>query len=110
MTDAEHVTLSGPGARSSATIVPARGAIVSSFAIDDRELLYLDPATLADPSRNVRGGIPVLFPSPGKLDGDHYSRGGRSGEMKQHGFARDLAWSVVGAAAPERVVLLLRST
>jgi galactose mutarotase-like enzyme len=53
-----------------ATIAPHRGAIVTSLRIAGRELLYLDRATFDDPSKNVRGGIPVLFPTPGKLAND----------------------------------------
>jgi galactose mutarotase-like enzyme len=79
-------------ARSSAAVVPGRGAIVTHFRVGDRELLYLDEATLRDPTKNVRGGVPVLFPSPGPLAGDRFARGGHTGSMKQHGFARNLAW------------------
>jgi galactose mutarotase-like enzyme len=79
---------------SEAFIAPERGALVTSFRARGRELMYLDEATFNDRSKNVRGGIPLLFPSPGKLDGDRWARGGESGEMKQHGFARNLAWSV----------------
>jgi galactose mutarotase-like enzyme len=75
-------------------IAPHRGAIVTSFRIAERELLYLDQATLNDPSKNVRGGIPVLFPSPGKLENDRWVHAGKAGELKQHGFARDLSWQV----------------
>jgi galactose mutarotase-like enzyme len=89
---------------SAATIVPRRGAIVSRFRAGGRELLYMDEATLRDPTKNVRGGVPLLFPSPGKLTGDRFAQAGRSGAMKQHGFARDAAWTVrpfveVGAAS-----------
>jgi galactose mutarotase-like enzyme len=77
------------------TIAPHRGAIVTSFRVDDRELLYLDQATFNDRSKNVRGGIPILFPSPGKLENDSWTRAGRSGQLKQHGFARNAAWRVV---------------
>jgi galactose mutarotase-like enzyme len=79
-----------------ATIAPQRGAIVTSFRVRDRELLYLDQATFNDRSKNVRGGIPILFPSPGKLDGDQWRCAGKSGEMKQHGFARNLGWTIEG--------------
>jgi galactose mutarotase-like enzyme len=79
---------------SSVTVVPSRGAIATRFRVGDRDLLYLDEPTLADPTKNVRGGIPVLFPSPGPLTGGRFARGGKSGAMKQHGFARDLAWRV----------------
>jgi galactose mutarotase-like enzyme len=67
---------------------------VTRWATFGREHLYLDESTLADPAKNVRGGIPLLFPSPGKLEDGRYSRGGKSGAMKQHGFARDLPWAV----------------
>ena len=77
------------------TIAPHRGAIVTSFRVGDRELLYLDQATFNDPSKNVRGGIPILFPSPGKLENDTWTRAGRSGQLKQHGFARNVAWRVM---------------
>jgi len=74
-------------------LAPARGAIVTSFVVHGRELLYLEPNTLADPAKNVRGGIPVLFPSPGKLAGDRFVRDGKTGSLKQHGFARNLPWT-----------------
>ncbi len=80
---------------SAATIAPWRGGIVTSFVARGRELLYLDQATFDDPSANVRGGVPVLFPTPGKLVDDTWSRGGKSGRLKQHGFARNLAWELV---------------
>jgi galactose mutarotase-like enzyme len=69
--------------------------LVTGFASRGRELLYLDEATLADPTANVRGGVPILFPSPGKLDRDTFARNGKSGQMKQHGFARNGVWEVI---------------
>jgi galactose mutarotase-like enzyme len=76
------------------TLVPSRGAIVTRFRTAARELLYLDEATLRDPTKNVRGGIPLLFPSPGRLTGDRFARAGHTGVMKQHGFARDQGFQV----------------
>ena len=49
-----------------ASLVPERGAIVTALRVGDRDVLYLDRATLEDPTKNVRGGIPVLFPYAGK--------------------------------------------
>ena len=72
---------------SEAELVPSRGGIATRLFAKGREILSLDAATLADPSKNVRGGVPVLFPSPGKLEAGPYA-------MKQHGFARDLPWAV----------------
>ncbi|MET0404060.1 MAG: aldose epimerase [Cystobacter sp.] len=77
-----------------ARIVPERGALVSHFAVGGEELLFLDESTLTDPGKNVRGGIPVLFPSPGVVPGGTYRVEGRDHPMRRHGFARDLAWEV----------------
>jgi galactose mutarotase-like enzyme len=89
-------------------IAPHRGAIVTSFRVGERELLYLDEATFNDPSKNVRGGIPVLFPSPGKLDDDRWRYATITGELKQHGFARNVAWHVEATTASS-AALLMRS-
>jgi galactose mutarotase-like enzyme len=101
------VTLRDDAAGSHATIVPARGAIATSFFANGSERLYLDEATLLDPKLNVRGGIPVLFPSPGKLLGDAFSRDGVSGSMKQHGFARNAAFTEIGRATDDAAMLEL---
>jgi galactose mutarotase-like enzyme len=88
------IALEDERAGSRVLIAPRRGALVSSFRIGERELLYLDAESFRDPTKNVRGGIPVLFPAPGKLADDRWQWGGRSGSMKQHGFARTLPWQV----------------
>jgi galactose mutarotase-like enzyme len=84
----ESIELADGAAR--AEVVPARGAIVSRFDVGNTPVLYLDRATLEDPTKNVRGGIPFLFPTAGRLEGDRY----RGHEMKQHGFARNLPFAV----------------
>ncbi len=91
------------------TLVPRRGALVTRWQVGGRERLYLDESTLADPTKNVRGGIPLLFPSPGKLEDGRFRRGGRSGAMKQHGFARDLPWTVL-RQGPDAIMLQLVSS
>lgn len=92
-----------------AEVVPARGGLVTRFAVDGDEVLYLEPETVADRQKNVRGGIPVLFPIAGRLEGDRYQSGSASYPMRQHGLARHAAWSVseVGGA---RLTMELRST
>lgn len=77
-----------------ATVLPQRGALVTHFSVEGEELLFLDPTTLADPAKSVRGGIPVLFPIAGKLKDDRFTTDGRSFFLPQHGFARKKAWSV----------------
>ena len=102
------VHLTDDVAGSKVVVAPERGAIITSFRVGGRELLYMDHATLADSSKNVRGGIPVLFPAPGKLDGDSWRYGAHTGTMKQHGFARTLPWQVV-ASQTNRLKLALES-
>ncbi|MCP3101176.1 aldose epimerase [Myxococcus sp. K15C18031901] len=75
-------------------VIPSRGALVTSFQVGDEDLLYLDAATVADPAKNVRGGIPVLFPIAGPLPGDTYVAQRESYTLPQHGFARRMAWAV----------------
>jgi galactose mutarotase-like enzyme len=104
------IELSDPAAQSAVAIAPERGAIVTSFTVGGRELLYMDVGTLEDASKNVRGGIPVLFPSPGKLEQDTWSYGSHSGSMKQHGFARNLPWSITDRAGTQGVTLRIEST
>jgi len=81
------------------TIAPHRGAIATRFDVGARRVLFMDLETLRDPTKNVRGGIPVLFPTPGKLAGDAWSFADQRGSMKQHGFARNQAWRVIDRGA-----------
>jgi galactose mutarotase-like enzyme len=75
-----------------ARVAPGRGALVTALSVRGRDVLFMDRATLADPARSVRGGIPLLFPFAGRLDGDRLVHAGTT--MKQHGFARNAAWAV----------------
>jgi galactose mutarotase-like enzyme len=92
-----------------AEIVPQRGGIVTRFFAAGREVLALDESTLRDPAKNVRGGIPVLFPAPGKLRDGRALLGGVGCQMKQHGFARDLPWCVI-EERPAALTLALDSS
>lgn len=104
MTDLETVVL--VHGTTEATLAPSRGGILTRLAAFGRPVLYLDEATLLDPSKNVRGGNPVLFPSPGPLAGDRFTRDGRSGAMKQHGLARQRPWEVVAKSASSATLTL----
>jgi galactose mutarotase-like enzyme len=88
------VELADPAAGSLATVAPGRGGMLTRLRVGDFDALYLDEATLRDPAKNVRGGSPVLFPTPGKLTGDAWARDGHAGSLPQHGFARNLPWDV----------------
>jgi galactose mutarotase-like enzyme len=80
-----------------AEVVPARGAIVSALRVRGTDVLYMDRGTLEDPAKNVRGGIPVLFPFSGKLADETFALTGT--KMKQHGFGRNKAWPVTARGA-----------
>lgn len=106
------VELRDTGAGSLAVLAPDRGGMLTRFKVGDVDVLYLDDVSFAHAPNSVRGGVPVLFPSPGKLTNDTWNRDGREGRLRRHGFARDLPWTVVrtdtsGAAS---VTLRLRSS
>ncbi len=67
---------------------PERGGIITSMKLRGpaglREILYLDQATLDDPEKNVKGGVPILFPNAGPINSPDFPG------MKQHGFARNM--------------------
>src|SRR5438477_11304850 len=75
-------------------VVPARGGIISRFEVGGKPVFYLDRESLNDETKNVRGGNPVLFPICGPLVDNKVELEGRTYSMKQHGFARNLPWSV----------------
>ncbi len=89
-------------ASTKAEVVPSRGAIPTRLTVGGRDVLYMDYDTLGDAAKSVRGGVPLLFPFAGRLPDDRLilpagpgERGAPAGTtMKQHGFARDRAWTV----------------
>jgi galactose mutarotase-like enzyme len=90
---------------STAVVAPRRGGMVTLFNAAGKDVFYLDESTLEDDTKNVRGGIPLLFPSPGRLTEDVWA----GGPLKQHGFARNHAFEVLDRAA-NRVALRLRAS
>jgi galactose mutarotase-like enzyme len=99
--------LRDPSSGAEVTVAPERGGMVTRFRCAGREVLYLDPATLADRSKNVRGGIPVLFPIAGRLEGGAFTAGGAKYTMSQHGFARNLPFRVTGQQTQGRAAITL---
>lgn len=75
--------------------LPHRGGIVTRWNIEGQEIFYLDEARLADPSLSVRGGNPILFPICGNLPNNIYTVGDQTYTLNQHGFARNLPWTVL---------------
>ena len=75
-------------------IVPERGGIVTAWQIANQEIFYLDRERFKSPELSVRGGNPILFPLCGNLPNNQYNVQGKTYEIKQHGFARELPWQV----------------
>lgn len=86
--------LSDRANHSSLELVPERGGIVTSWKVDNQEILYLDVDRFAQPELSIRGGIPILFPICGNLPENTYTHQNKTYTLKQHGFARDLPWQV----------------
>ncbi len=87
--------LSDESALSRLEVVPERGGIITCWSIEGQEVFYLDEERFTHPELSVRGGNPILFPICGNLPNDIYVYDGKSYNLKQHGFARNLPWEMV---------------
>jgi len=83
-------------------VVPERGGIITSWRVQNQEVLYLDEERFANPQLSVRGGIPILFPICGNLPDNTYTLNGKQYTLKQHGFARDLPWEVTNQVTQDK--------
>ena len=79
-------------------VVPERGGLVTSWLANGEERLYFDAERFADPSKSVRGGIPVLFPVCGNLPDNRLELPQGTFALAQHGFARDRPWQLQALA------------
>lgn len=77
----ERKTLAG-STGDQVTYCPERGGIIPSLVLNGKELLFLNEESFADQTKNVRGGIPLLFPNAGMLQSERFPG------LGQHGFAR----------------------
>lgn len=91
-------------------VAPERGGIIFSYGVQGEELLYLNEETFFNKDKNVRGGIPILFPISGQLANGTYEWEGRTYTMANHGFARNASWEVIGQEADNRASLSIRIT
>lgn len=92
-------------------IVPEKGGIVTHWKIQGQEILYLDQERFKNPNLSVRGGIPILFPICGNLPDNIFYFDDKKYILKQHGFARDLPWKVIGQSQDNsaKIILSLKS-
>lgn len=99
--------LSDDTAGSQLEVVPERGGIITRWCVQGQEIFYLDTERFANPDLSVRGGNPILFPICGNLPDNTYTHNGKQYTLKQHGFARDLPWSVTEQVTKDKVSLSL---
>ncbi len=90
--------LTDEAAKTQIEVVPERGGIITRWRSADREILYLDEARYTDPTKTIRGGVPILFPICGNLPDNTYSYQGQEYQLAQHGFARNLPWEVIATS------------
>jgi len=76
----EILTIRGPK-ENAVSFCSKRGGIITSLKLRGQEILYFNTDTFYDQTKNVRGGIPILFPNVGELKNSPYP-------LKQHGLAR----------------------
>jgi len=84
------------------TVNPRGGELTSLRGCDGVEYLWQ-----ADPAVWARHA-PLLFPIVGRLANDRYSFNGQSYEMKQHGFVRDLDFTLSGHT-DDRLIFTLQA-
>ncbi|KAI3462458.1 hypothetical protein Pfo_019121 [Paulownia fortunei] len=61
------------------------GGCVTSWKVDSKDLLFVRPDAVFTGQKPISGGIPHCFPQFGP------------GPMQQHGFARNMNWSIVNS-------------
>ncbi|KAL8924631.1 MAG: hypothetical protein Q9208_003946 [Pyrenodesmia sp. 3 TL-2023] len=73
------------------------GATVISWkSSNGKENLFLSSKAILNGSKPVRGGIPLVFPVFGPPKADH-----ATGQLPQHGFARNSRWEYLGKSSSE---------
>ncbi len=75
-------------------IVPERGGIVTSWICKGKEIFYLDEERFNQPTKSIRGGMPILFPICGNIPEDLAYIDKVPYQLFQHGFARDSCWDI----------------
>lgn len=89
-------------------VCPERGGIVIGCQLNGVELFYLDKATFENPTANIRGGNPILFPICGQLENQSYEWNGQTYKMANHGVARTAVWEVVDTASDGEASITIR--
>jgi galactose mutarotase-like enzyme len=99
-------------AGSAIAVLPDRGGIITEWQIDGQDYFYMDWDRYQDPKNSIRGGNPILFPICGNLPDNAYQLDGTTYPLNQHGFARNMVWTVTGTGTEDAasITLTLSST
>lgn len=68
--------------------IDLKGATVTSWKVNGRELIFVSPMAQREGPKAIRGGIPIVFPQFGKVEEPN-----PASKLPQHGFARILRWT-----------------
>jgi len=104
-----HWEYSNPEIDSSLKVAPDRGGLITEWISQGKDILYFDLERFMDKDKSVRGGIPILFPICGDLS-ESYLVGDKKYLLRQHGFARDLPWSISLKKDKSGIILKLIDT
>ena len=105
-----HWEFSDPASGDLLRVVPERGGLISGWRCAGHEVVYLDLERFLNPSQSVRGGFPVLFPITGGLPDNRLPLPQGVFNLGQHGFARQLPWSLEALADGAGLQLQLADT
>lgn len=75
------------------SVLPEYGGMISGISCKGKEILYLNESEV-EASPVTAGGIPVLFPFPGKTKDDSYRLDGRTYYMPMHGLVKNSCFAV----------------
>lgn len=110
-------TITSRDGSTQATLVPDKGATITSLTMPDsrkhRELLVTMPDNFWQKNNeDLLGGLTLLFPICGRLSRhgtpDQYYYEGKFYTMPSDGFAWRLPWQIIDSWQPDRIVLRLQ--
>ena len=79
----EQYVITDPAAKTSLTITPERGGMITGFTLDGDEYIWTRRPNFSECNR-PRFGVPVLFPSCGNPDGGVHNFDGKAYPMGGH--------------------------
>ncbi|MEG1176897.1 MAG: aldose epimerase [Ruthenibacterium sp.] len=99
--------LADTSAGTTATIVPEKGGMLTSFTKDGQEYIWLREPNFSLPER-PRCAVPVLFPACGRSPEAGNLFGGKSYPMDIHGVVHSKPWQFVGADTSDSACVTVR--